>query len=135
MKVEVSDGELVDKMVILRIKQERIDDAERVANVSRELALLEASFGEISPAPPEELVAELKTVNEALWEIEDEIRRKESRQEFDEDFIQLARSVYITNDRRAEAKRKINLFTKSELIEEKSYEDYGAGAGGDGSTD
>ena len=124
MKVEVSDGELFDKMVILRIKKERIGNPERVANVVKELELLEATCAQISPAPPAELIAELKTVNEALWVIEDDIRQKESRQEFDDEFIRLARSVYVTNDKRAEAKRKINLFTESELIEEKSYEDY-----------
>ena len=124
MKVEVSDGELFDKMVILRIKQERIQNPERVANVTKELELLEATCAQISPAPPQEMIDELKSVNEALWVIEDDIRQKEARQEFDDEFIQLARSVYVTNDQRAEAKRKINLFTESELIEEKSYEDY-----------
>lgn len=124
MKVEVSDGELFDKMVILRIKKERIQNPERVANVIKELELLEATCAQISPAPPEEMIAELKTVNEALWVIEDDIRLKEARQEFDDEFIQLARSVYVTNDQRAEAKSKVNLFTESELIEEKSYEDY-----------
>ncbi len=124
MKVEVSDGELVDKMVILQIKKERIDDPERVANVVKELDLLEACVREISPPPPDGLIGELKTLNEALWEIEDDIRLKEARDEFDDEFVQLARSVYITNDKRAEAKRKINLFTKSELIEEKSYGEY-----------
>ena len=124
MKVEVSDGELFDKMVILRIKKERIQNPERVANVIKELELLEATCAQISPAPPEEMIAELKTVNEALWVIEDDIRLKEARQEFDNEFIQLARSVYVTNDQRAEAKSKVNLFTESELIEEKSYEDY-----------
>ena len=124
MKVEVSDGELVDKMVILQIKKERIEDPAKVANVVKELELLKVSVGQISPPPPAELIGELKTINEALWVIEDDIRLKEAKGEFDDEFIQLARSVYVTNDQRADAKRKINQFTNSELIEEKSYGEY-----------
>jgi hypothetical protein len=124
MKVEISNGELIDKMVILRIKRERIQDEQSLANVARELAVIEAASARLSPPPPDDLIAELKSINDALWVIEDDIREKEARQEFDEEFIRLARSVYVTNDRRADTKRQINDATGSELVEEKSYRDY-----------
>jgi len=124
MKVEVSNGELIDKMVILRIKSERIENAESVARVRAELEHLEGAVSELPVEPPERLVAELKTVNESLWEIEDDIRRKEACREFDSEFIELARSVYITNDRRAALKRELNVATESCFFEEKSYEEF-----------
>lgn len=124
----VSHGELIDKITILEIKSERIADAAKLANVREELRLLnelwqrdEASQTDISSER-----AELKRINEALWEIEDEIRVKERGQAFDARFIELARAVYHTNDKRAAVKRAINLKLGSRLVEEKSYQDYQA---------
>ncbi len=124
MKVEVSNGELVDKMVILRIKSERIENAESVSRVRAELGHLEAAIGELPVAPPAGLVAELQAVNEELWEIEGDIRLKEAGGEFDAEFIELARSVYKTNDRRAALKRELNVATESRFFEEKSYQEF-----------
>ena len=124
----VSPGELIDKITILEIKQERIEDAVKVRNVNAELELLEALWsGSVfkSTALVVKKRAELKAINEALWVIEDDLRLKESKAEFDQEFIELARSVYFTNDRRASVKREINVCVGSSLIEEKSYQDYG----------
>ena len=123
----VSPGELIDKITILEIKQERIKDVDKVKNVNLELELLESLWdGSVyqSSALVEKKRAELKSINEELWVIEDDLRLKESKAEFDRDFIELARSVYLTNDRRASVKREINLEVGSKLIEEKSYQDY-----------
>ena len=122
----VSVGELLDKMAILEIKSERIKDASKLVNVRKELAVLDQTWRE-SGLDREELGpmrAELKKINEALWEIEDFIRIKEAEGDFDEQFVELARSVYFTNDRRAAVKRRINDAVGSELVEEKSYADY-----------
>ena len=126
IKIELSIGELLDKISILQIKAERIDDPSKVKNINKELDVL-MSLGNDSPYSDTNLSAEineLKNINEALWDIEDKIRDKERNQLFDKDFIELARSVYFTNDKRAEIKRIINGKTGSELIEEKSYSDY-----------
>lgn len=123
----VSPGELIDKITILEIKQERIKDVDKVKNVNLELELLESLWnGSVyqSSALVVKKRAELKFINEKLWAIEDDLRLKESKAEFDRDFIELARSVYLTNDRRASVKREINLEVGSKLIEEKSYQDY-----------
>lgn len=127
IRVPVSVGELIDKMTILEIKSERITRAGALANVQRELERLTRIWenSPISDQDMDEARAELKAVNEALWEIEDRIRAKESAGSFDDEFIELARSVYLQNDRRAAIKRRINLESGSELIEEKSYADYG----------
>jgi hypothetical protein len=118
LNVPVSVGEVLDKISILEIKSERITDAGKLKNVRTELAhLLAIAEAHRHPA----LEAELKQVNEALWDIEDRIRIKEHLQEFDDEFIEIARSVYVTNDRRADIKREINTATGSELVEEKSY--------------
>ena len=124
--VPVSYGELIDKITILEIKSERIDDASKLANVRHELELLEVTWsGTVkSNVEIDDARARLKSVNEALWEIEDKIRVKESRKCFDEGFIELARAVYVTNDQRADIKKEINLALGSELVEEKSYQDY-----------
>jgi hypothetical protein len=125
----VSCGELIDKLTILEIKAERIADPGKLANVRDELRLL-TELWEADPASATDIGterAELKRINEALWEIEDEIRVKERQQSFDARFIELARSVYRTNDKRAAVKRAINLKLGSRLVEEKSYEDYGDG--------
>jgi len=123
----VSPGELIDKITILEIKQERIKDVDKVKNVNLELELLESLWdGSVyqSSALVVKKRAELKFINEKLWVIEDDLRLKESKAEFDRDFIELARSVYLTNDRRASVKREINLEVGSKLIEDKSYQDY-----------
>ncbi len=126
LHVQTSPGEFLDKLTILEIKSERIQDPAKLANVRRELDLLRALWRE-SPLSARDVsagVERLKQVNEALWEIEDRIREKEAARTFDSEFIELARSVYITNDRRASLKRELNLALGSDLIEEKSYKAY-----------
>ena len=126
IKIELSIGELLDKISILQIKAERIDDPSKVKNINKELDVLMSLWND-SPYSDTNLsseINELKNINEALWDIEDKIRDKERNQVFDKDFIELARSVYFTNDKRAEIKRIINSKTGSELIEEKSYSEY-----------
>ncbi|MDB6163868.1 MAG: hypothetical protein JWL98_1300 [Xanthomonadaceae bacterium] len=124
--VPVSFGELLDKIAILQIKSERMTDAAKLANVRNELSALEtiwmahpAAGGDIV-----ELRAQLKAVNERLWVIEDDIRAMEKGQQFDDAFVQLARSVYFENDARARIKKDINLALGSTFVEEKSYQDY-----------
>lgn len=126
LKISVSHGELIDKITILRIKSERFRSADKLANVRRELATLEHVWSRSADpsASLHALVTQLKGVNEALWDIEDQLRNKEARQEFDDEFVQLARSVYFTNDRRAALKREVNRLLESELVEEKEYVDY-----------
>lgn len=123
MKVEVSLGEVVDKVTILRIKAERLTRAEALADVQQELAgLLQAWAAEGHP-PMEELegYAQLDAVNRALWDVEDALREHEARGEFGPAFVELARSVYRYNDRRSELKRRINHALGSRLQEHKSY--------------
>jgi hypothetical protein len=116
--IPVSIGEVLDKISILQIKSERIADAQKLANVRKELAELQRVVKQHSFP---ELAAELKHTNQRLWDIEDRIRVKEKLAEFDDEFIELARAVYITNDRRAEIKRLVNEVSGSSLVEEKSY--------------
>uniref|UniRef100_A0A832I8K0 Uncharacterized protein n=1 Tax=Eiseniibacteriota bacterium TaxID=2212470 RepID=A0A832I8K0_UNCEI len=126
LTVQISPGEFLDKLTILEIKSERIADPAKLANVRRELELLRATWA-ASPLAARDVagpLADLKRVNEALWDIEDHIRRKEAERRFDQDFIELARSVYRTNDRRAAIKRELNVLLGSDLVEEKSYTDY-----------
>ena len=126
MNIEISVGEFLDKLTILEIKAERITDAEKLKSVNREFELLQSIWIQ-SPYHLQDLgheIAELKKVNETLWCIEDDIREKEKLKTFDQDFIKLARAVYINNDKRAAIKRVINLKVGSELIEEKSYSGY-----------
>ncbi len=125
--VPVSWGELLDKITILQIKQERIEDAAKRANVTAELNAL-SGIAEVAMAQSAALLAGLKAVNEDLWEIEDRIRDKELAQAFDAEFIELARAVYVTNDRRADLKRQMNSLLGSALVEEKSYKPYTADA-------
>ena len=126
VRIPVSWGELFDKLTILEIKQARIDDPEKLANIDRELAALRDVCADpaLPGAPLQELIDELRRTNEKLWEIEDDIRDCERRRDFSDRFIELARSVYKTNDKRAELKLRINRVLGSELIEEKSYEAY-----------
>ncbi len=124
--VEISIGELIDKITILELKSERIHEPDKLANVSRELSLLSECLDRYVPESPalSQLTKELKKVNTSLWEIEDAIRDCERKKQFDETFIRLARSVYQTNDRRMKLKREINQITGSLLKEEKSYASY-----------
>lgn len=123
LTVPVSIGELIDKITILEIKSQRITDKLKLENVERELNALHGicEVEQLYIPELEDVVQELKSVNEQLWDIEDQIRLKEESQDFGEDFIKLARSVYITNDKRALLKREINQITGSPLVEEKSY--------------
>ena len=127
VQVPVSVGELLDKLTILAIKLERIEDPAKRANIAREYGALEAVVQDEGLREPEgvaELEQELRSVNEQLWRIEDEIREHERQQRFDDAFIALARAVYRTNDERAALKRRLNALTGSELVEEKSYAAY-----------
>ena len=125
MNIEVSHGEIVDKLTILQIKKENITDPSKLDNIVKEynylLSVVENDLG-ISLESPEYL--ELLSINKELWVIEDDIRDKERIKEFDEDFIKLARSVYYTNDVRAKIKKEINLKYSSGFVEEKSYQSY-----------
>ena len=127
--VPVSFGELLDKLAILQIKSERMSDAAKLANVRSELSALDATWAAHPAAAQDiaELRRQLKAVNERLWVIEDDIRLKEKAQEFDAEFIKLARSVYFENDVRAKIKKDINLALGSAYVEEKSYQDYRGG--------
>ena len=122
----VSFGELLDKIAILQIKAERMKDPEKVANVRKELDALSTTWLGHPAAQQQipELRADLKAVNERLWDIEDDIRACEQRQSFDQEFIRLARAVYFENDERARIKKQINLALGSAYVEEKSYQDY-----------
>jgi hypothetical protein len=124
--VEVAAGELLDKITILEIKEAKFTDATKLANVRAELETLRAARDANLPATPEieRAVDGLREVNRHLWEIEDEIRAHERQQDFGARFVELARAVYKTNDRRAELKREINDLTGSRLKEEKSYAAY-----------
>jgi hypothetical protein len=125
MKIEVSHGEIVDKLTILQIKNQNITDPIKLVNIVKEynylLSIVENDLG-ISTESPEYL--ELLSINNELWIIEDDIRDKERIKEFDEDFVKLARAVYYTNDVRAKIKKEINLKYSSGFIEEKSYQSY-----------
>jgi hypothetical protein len=124
--VPLSPGELLDKITILRIKVARIQDAAKLANVKRELSLLEQTWKDSGGTVHDVALDEraLENVNERLWDIEDRIRDKEAHQTFDREFIELARAVYICNDERAAIKKRINLQLGSSLVEEKSYKQY-----------
>ncbi len=125
--IPVSAGELIDKITILSIKAERITDPDRLARVQQELGLLVAAGAAALPEPPPELpalTAELKAVNATLWQIEDEIRDCERNKDFGARFVELARAVYVTNDRRAAVKGEINRVLASEILEVKSYQAY-----------
>lgn len=123
MKIEVSTGEIVDKLSILHIKKQNITDEQKLVNVNNEyLYLHEIVFVNLNIS--EEDFIEMVSINKELWDIEDKIRDKEYKKEFDSIFIELARSVYITNDKRAEFKKKINLKYGSLFVEEKSYFNY-----------
>ena len=126
IRVPVSPGEVLDKITILEIKSERMTDEAKLANVRVELELLRETWGDAIREDDRirQLHAQLKEINETLWEIEDDIRDKERQKEFDERFVELARAVYFTNDKRSEVKKELNLYLGSEIVEEKSYQDY-----------
>ena len=126
LTIPASAGEVIDKLTILEIKLARIADAAKRENVAREHAALSAAWRDAVPdeTPIAGLIAELRQVNEALWDIEDEIREQERQSDFGATFVRLARAVYRTNDRRAELKREINGRLGSALVEEKSYAAY-----------
>ena len=124
--VPISPGELLDKITILRIKSARMTDETKLRNVRVELDALEQTWRESGAAVPAVAADEaaLQKVNEELWDIEDRIRDKERAGEFDAVFIELARSVYVTNDERARFKKNINMTLGSRLVAEKSYQSY-----------
>lgn len=124
--VAISPGELLDKITILRIKAARISDSDKRANVQLELRLLEGTWHDSGCATADLADDEraLQDVNERLWVIEDHIREKEAAQAFDAEFIELARSVYVSNDERAAIKKRVNLRLGSRIVEEKSYKRY-----------
>lgn len=124
MKIEVSNGEIIDKITILEIKLEKIKNPEKLKNVKNEYDLLNEYIPQIGVTREHDLYKSLKEINLKLWDIEDLLRVKEQKQEFDTEFIELARSVYFTNDTRAEIKKEINHLSGSSLFEEKEYVDY-----------
>ncbi len=124
--IPISPGELLDKITILEIKSARIESAEKKANVNNELSMLNQVWRDSVEEDNDlaKMRAELKAINETLWDIEDDIRDEERARRFEDRFIELARSVYVTNDQRADVKKRINLHLKSDIVEEKSYQDY-----------
>ncbi len=126
VNVEISIGEFFDKITILEIKKQRISNVDKLVNINNELEGLNKLLAQL-PFSREDVsdeVSKLKKINEALWEIEDDIREQESQKAFGDRFIELARAVYVTNDKRSEIKREINLKLGSDFVEEKSYEEY-----------
>jgi len=124
MKVEISNGELVDKVTILHIKKARVEDPTKVLHIEQELDMLLLSMFQCGISEKDSCFQELLEINARLWAVEDRIREKELHREFDDEFIDLARTMYYENDRRAGLKKSINLMTGSELIEEKQYSVY-----------
>jgi len=126
VRAKISCGELVDKITILTIKKNRITNSSKLQNVHTELESLQDTYNKYigNCIDVVQLQAELQIVNEALWDIEDAIRIKERNQEFDNEFIALARSVYITNDKRCALKKRIDELLGSHITEEKSYEEH-----------
>lgn len=125
INVPTSDGELLDKITILELKMEYIQDEGKLSNVEKEYFTLNSLMNSLHLSTEiQNLRKQLKDINRTLWNIEDKIRVKEKNKQFDEEFIELARSVYITNDERARVKREINVALESDLIEEKQYDDY-----------
>ena len=123
VKIEVSNGEIIDKLTILQLKIERINDSKKLKNLRKEYAELKEYASSIMDSS-DPLYQDLYSINSELWDIEDHIRELERKKDFGKDFIATARSVYIKNDRRAAIKREINIRTSSDLLEEKSYRKY-----------
>lgn len=123
MYIEVSIGEVVDKYTILQIKEQHITDPVKLKNVTNERQYLESVLS-VSMAELKDHISSMRSVNQKLWNIEDGIRNKEVAGEFDSEFVELARSVYFTNDERAKIKRSINMMFGSHFVEEKQYTEY-----------
>ena len=127
MKVEVSNGELLDKLTILELKLTNIADVKKLSNIQNEHDELNPLASQLFDSYGEELknlYKQLAEINSELWTIEDDIRECERNKDFGSDFVSLARAVYFTNDKRSDVKKAINLLTDSGFVEEKSYEDY-----------
>jgi predicted nucleic acid-binding Zn-ribbon protein len=127
MKVEISNGELLDKISILELKMLRIEDEVKLVNIQKEFYALNplvVNLFENNDSDLQNHYTELANINSQLWKIEDEIRECEKNQDFGPKFIKLARDVYITNDKRCEVKKIINILTNSGFVEEKSYKEY-----------
>ncbi|TVZ55955.1 hypothetical protein OD91_1229 [Lutibacter sp. Hel_I_33_5] len=129
MKIEVSNGEIIDKYTILEIKLSKIKDSKKLKNIQNEFDVLtpdvESIYSEVEDQNQlKKLHTDLLEINKKLWKIEDDIRECERANDFSKKFIELARAVYFINDDRSDVKKEINLFTGSDLVEEKSYEDY-----------
>ena len=127
MKIEISNGELLDKISILELKLLKIEDEEKLINIKKEFETLNPLVQELFEKYDDQLqnhYLELAKINGELWNIEDWIRDCEREKRFDKEFVELARSVYVTNDKRSEVKKIINILTSSGLVEEKSYKDY-----------
>ena len=127
MKVEVSNGELIDKLTILELKLANITDVQKLSNIQKEHDELSPLAGQLFDSYGEELknfYRKLTEINSELWTIEDNIRECERNKDFGSDFVSLARAVYFTNDKRSDVKKAINLLTDSGFVEEKSYEEY-----------
>jgi len=124
--VQVSAGELLDKLTILEIKASHISDAVKLKSINHELEVVSQTWQNAKPSDIDisSEMAELKKINQRLWNIEDDIRAKEATKQFDAAFIEIARSVYVTNDQRAKIKHKLNMKLGSDIVEEKSYEQY-----------
>ena len=127
MNIKVSNGELLDKISILELKMLKIEDKVKLKNIKKEFETLNplvVKLFEDNDSQLQNHYLELANINSTLWDLEDWIRECETRKDFGDEFIQLARSIYVTNDKRSEMKKLINITTGSELVEEKSYEDY-----------
>jgi CRISPR/Cas system endoribonuclease Cas6 (RAMP superfamily) len=127
MLIEISNGELLDKITILEIKLTKIKDKEKLYNIQKEFDTLSPLAHKLFKSNDGQLqnhYLELAKINGELWDIEDRIRDCEREKRFDKEFVELARSVYMTNDKRSEVKKIINISTSSGLVEEKSYKDY-----------
>jgi hypothetical protein len=127
MKVEISNGELLDKITILELKLDKIKDKDKLVNIQKEFETLKPLAHKLFwmyGSKLQDYYNELTKINGQLWDIEDWIRDCEREKRFDKEFVELARSVYITNDKRCEVKKLINILTASGLVEEKSYKDY-----------
>ena len=124
--IPISPGELLDKITILEIKSDRIESSEKKANVDKELAMLSDVWSNSVTEDDDikSMRSDLKSINETLWDVEDDIRDEERNKCFEARFIELARSVYVVNDQRGDAKKRINVYLKSDIVEEKSYQDY-----------
>lgn len=124
MKIEISIGEIVDRLSILQIKKENINDFEKLENINKEYIYLHQIVFSYLNIDHDLDYIKLVNINKKLWDIEDKIREKERTKKFDDEFIELARSVYFTNDERSKIKKEINIKYGSKFIEEKSYSSY-----------